>query len=96
MGTNERSYGAEVVQLHAEALANFGRKRGKTVNPALVSRPHVTELKLPHSTSPKPDKINGLPAGLDDFDDVDLDEAVPTRPLSARPMAKVSRIKVKR
>jgi hypothetical protein len=64
-----------------------------------VCRPHATELKLPHSTSPKPEEINDLPAAFDDlppdFDNVDLDEAVPTMPASARPMAKVSRTKVK-
>ena len=63
----------------------------KIVNPALVNRPRAMELKLPHSASPELDDFDDLPP---DFDDVDVNEAVPTRPVSARPMPKESVKKV--
>ena len=54
------------------------------VNPALVNRPPVMELKPPHVASPELDHFDDLPA---DFDDVDGDEAVPIRPAWTRPIA---------
>ena len=57
------------------------------VDPALVNRPPAMELKPPHVASPKVDDLDDLPP---DFDDVDLDAAVPTRPGSTRPKAKKS------
>jgi hypothetical protein len=74
--------GDETVRLHADAIADFERKRVKIVNPALVRRPRAMELKLPPPASPALDEFDDLPP---DFDDVDLIEAVPTRPVSARP-----------
>lgn len=55
----------------------------KIVNPALVNGPRAMELKPPHVASPELDEFNDLPP---DFDEVDLDDAVPTRPASARPV----------
>ena len=45
------------------------------------------ELTPPHVASPELDDFDDLPP---DFDDSDLDDAVPIRPVSARPMAKKS------
>ncbi len=82
MAAVDQEDGDEVVRLHAGAIADFERKRVQIVNPALVSRPRAMELKLPPIASPA---LDDLPP---DFDDVDLDEAVPTSPVSARPTAK--------
>ncbi len=89
----DREEGDEAVRLHADAIADFERKRVEIVNPALVSRPRAMELKLPQIASrkklsqiasPELDELDD-PAFVD-FDDVDLVEAVPTRPVSARPV----------
>ena len=66
----------------------------KIVNPALVNGPRAMELKPPHVASPELDEFNDLPP---DFDEVDLDDAVPTRPSSARPKAKeaVKRVRLR-
>ncbi len=74
--------GDEVVRLHTDWLADFERKRVEIVNPALVSRPRAMELKLPPPASPALDEFDDLPP---DFDDVDLDEAGPPRPVSVVP-----------
>jgi hypothetical protein len=83
--------GAEVVQLHADAIADFERKRVEIVNPALVSRPRAMELKLPliassEIASPELDDLDN-PDDLEfiDLDDVDLIETVPPRPVSVAP-----------
>ena len=85
--------GDETVRLHADAIAYFERKRVEIVNPAFASRPRAMELKLPPLPAPvvASPEFDDLPP---DFDDVDLDEAVPTRPASARAMAKESVKKV--
>lgn len=44
--------GREAVRLHAEALADFERKRIEIVNPALTSRPRALPLKAPARISP--------------------------------------------
>jgi hypothetical protein len=90
----DQEEGDEAVRLHADAIADFERKRVEIVNPALVSRPRAMELKLPPIASPAPDEFDDLPP---DFDDSDLDEAVPTRPSSARPKAKeaVKRVRLR-
>ena len=77
--------GDEAVRLHADAIADFERKRIKNVNPALVNPPRAMELKLPPIPSPAPDAFDDLPP---DFDVSDLDEVAPTRPVPARPTAK--------
>jgi hypothetical protein len=76
--------GDEAVRLHAEALADFERKRVKIVNPALVRRPRAMELKLPPIASPALDDL------AFDRDAVALSEAVlpvlaPSSPKSAAP-----------
>ena len=77
----------------ADAFCTPGRPgTGTDLDPALVRRPRAMELKLPPLASPAPEEFDDLPA---DFDDVDGDEAVPTRPASARPMAKESMKKVR-
>jgi hypothetical protein len=81
MAAVDQEDGDEAVRLHAEAIADFG-KRVEIVNPALVSRPRAMELKLPPIASPELDEFDDFPR---DFDDSDRDEAVPTRPSSARP-----------
>jgi hypothetical protein len=43
--------GREAVRLHAEALADFERKRIEIVNPALTSRPRALPLKTPSRIS---------------------------------------------
>jgi hypothetical protein len=62
---------------------DFERERVKIVNPALVNPPRAMEAKLSHSASPELDDFDDLPP---DFDDSDLIEAVPTRPVSAGPV----------
>jgi hypothetical protein len=71
--------GSELVRLHAEALADFEKKRNEIVNPALVNPPRAMELKLPFVALPR---VDDLPP---DFDDIGLDEVVPTSPISASP-----------
>jgi len=66
--------------LHAEAFADFERMRVEIVNPALESRPLAMELKRPQAASLELDDLTF------DLDDGDLIEAVPTRPVSARPI----------
>jgi hypothetical protein len=39
--------GDEAVRLHADAIADFERKRVEIVNPALLKRPRAMELMLP-------------------------------------------------
>jgi len=79
----DQEEGDEAVRLHREAIDDFERKRVEIVIPALVSRPRAMELKLPPIASPELDDLDDLPP---DFDDVDLVEAVPKRPVSARPV----------
>ena len=77
--------GDEAVRLHADAIADFERKRVEIVNPALVNPPRAMELMLPPPiASPALDEFDDLPP---DFDDADLDEAVPTSPAWTRPIA---------
>jgi hypothetical protein len=76
--------GDEAVRLHADAIADFERKRVEIVNPAFVPRPRAMELKLPPIASPALDEFDDLPP---DFDDVDFIAAVPTRPVSVAPSA---------
>ena len=76
--------GGKVVRLHADAIADFERKRVKILNPALVSRPRAMELNLPPIALPARDDLKNDPAFVD-FADLDLDEAVSTTPVSARP-----------
>ena len=61
--------------------ADLERELDKIVNPALVNPPRAMALKLSHSASPALDEFDDLPP---DFDDSDLDEAMPVRPVSAR------------
>jgi hypothetical protein len=79
--------GGRVVQLHAEAIADFERKRIRILNPALVSRPRAMELNLPPIARPQiaPPPIASLE--LIDFEDVDddLDLVFPTKPVPAQP-----------
>jgi hypothetical protein len=80
--------GGKVVQLHAEAIADFERKRVRILNPALVSRPRAMELNLPPIARPQltppqitPLQLTPLPMAappiasleLIDFEDVDDD-----------------------
>ena len=83
--------GDEAVRLRAEAIVDFEQKRVKNFNPALVNPSRAIELKLPPIPSPAPDDFDDLPP---DFDDDGLDDAVPTRPASARSMAKKAGPKV--
>jgi hypothetical protein len=81
--------GDEAVRLHADAIADFERKRVEIVNPALLKRPRAMELMLPPPiASPALDEFDDLPP---DFDDADLDEAVPPRPVSVVPSSAGSR-----
>jgi hypothetical protein len=77
----DREDGDEAVQLHAEALADFTRKRVEIVNPALVNRPRAMELRLPFVTPPDLDDFDDLPP---DFDALGLDEVAPASPGSAK------------
>jgi hypothetical protein len=76
----------------ADASLTPGRPgTGADLDPALVNLPRPMELKPPH-VSPELDDFDDLPP---DFDDSDLDDAVPIRPVSARPKAKESMKKVR-
>ena len=92
--------GDEAVRLHAEAIADFERKRVEIVNPALVRRPRAMELKLPAVASPvvaspvvaspvvaSPEPNDPDDLEFTDLDDVDLIETVPARPVSVAPSA---------
>jgi hypothetical protein len=74
----QKEDGGEAVRLHAEALADFERKRIEIVNPALMSRPRALPLKAPSSISP-------VAEGTDlELDDVELIEVVaPTKALAS-------------
>ena len=56
--------GAEAVRPHADALADFERKRVEIVNPALVSRPRAMELKLPSRRVARTGRFRRLAARL--------------------------------
>ncbi len=78
--------------LPADASRTPGRPgTGADLDPALVNLPRPMELKPPHVALPKVDDLDDLPP---DFDDVDLEEALPARRASARPMAKKPGAKV--
>jgi hypothetical protein len=68
------------------------RDRPEVQSAPLVNRPGTTEVALKHTAPPELDEFDDLPV---DFEDVDLDEAVPVRPAPARPMAKEFATKVR-
>jgi hypothetical protein len=77
--------GGKVIRLHAEAIADYERKRVRILNPALVSRPRAMELtlppiRLPQIASPAPDDLAFV-----DLDDHDLDHAFPSKPVPTQP-----------
>jgi hypothetical protein len=76
----DQEEGDEAIRLHAEAIANFERKRVEIVNPALESPPRAMELKRPRAPLPE---LEGLTF---DVDDLDLIEAAPasSMPVSAK------------
>jgi hypothetical protein len=78
--------GDKVVRLHAEAIADFERKRTEIVNPALVSAPRAMELNLPPIKSPPiaSPEVHDV-VDFEDIDADDLDQAFPNKPVSARP-----------
>jgi hypothetical protein len=83
--------GGRVVRLHAEAIADYERKRVEILNPALVSRPRAMELNLPPIAAPQvtPPQITSpevqLPVEFEEIDHDDLDQAFPIRPVPAQP-----------
>jgi hypothetical protein len=75
----ENDDGEETVRLHAEAVADFERKRLEIVNPALTSRPRAMLLEGPKIASPELDDLG------DELEDLSLIEAVPPRKALAPP-----------
>jgi hypothetical protein len=77
----ENKDGEEVVRFHAEAIADFERKRIEIVNPALASRPRRMALNEPRCDTSE------LEDAEDEFEDLSLPEPVtPKKPLG--PIAK--------
>jgi hypothetical protein len=80
--------GSKVVRLHAEAIADFERKRVRILNPALVSLPRAMELNLPPSAPPRiaaPPIASLELVHFEEIDHDDLNQAFPSKPVPTRP-----------
>jgi hypothetical protein len=89
--------GGKVVRLHAEAIADFERKRVRILNPVLMRRPRAMELTLPPIALP-PLASPALPELVDfvDLDDDDLNQAFPSKPVPTQPTIVSSVLKAPR
>jgi hypothetical protein len=84
--------GRKLVLLHAEAIADFERKRVRILNPALVSRPRAMELNLPAIAPPQitplaiavPKITSPELAHFEEIDHDDLNQAFPSKPVPTR------------
>jgi len=77
----ENGDGEEAVRFHAEAIADFERKRVEIVNPALASRPWAMTLKDPRCDTPELEDLK------DDLEDLSLIELTPPMKALAAPAA---------
>jgi hypothetical protein len=77
----ENGHGEEAVRFHAEAIADFERKRVEIVNPALASRPWAMTLNDPRCDTPELDDLG------DDLEDLSLIEPTPPKKALAAPAA---------
>jgi hypothetical protein len=75
----ENEDGKAVVRFHAEAIADFERKRVEIVNPALASRPWAMELKNPSTNAPELEPLDldlDLDLDLEELEEVSLIEPI--------------------